>query len=438
MKKLPRIYTCTVFILIACFLFLLSGCGGEKPDAAATPAPSQSVSDPTPPSPAATPDDSAASNGNGSAMHAPTPPEGDPVHVSSAEELLEAIAPNTAIVVEPGYYNLSEFLEDTWLYESEQWNAGHPHVQLRACHDGAEAVICRVDGLSIRGDAVQLTEIVVEPRYAQVLNFEECSYISLSNLTMGHTETGDCSGNVLDFNSCRNIQLNQMDLYGCGVYGIACHSGTGELYAYDSTIRDCAFGALDIHDGNGHFEFHNCKLTGSDAFDNYEHSPHSELAFYACEFGDNETSYYMFLEEIYTEDCIWSENYTYPEYGYDVPVVFEPETMENVFVDKAFLDETYWYGYAMVNPESGETVMLPYAEDDGTYLHVNMDLYGDGTGWIETADMFEDFTWTVDEDSLVTITLADGRNYYLSSYTMGGESYVWLLLELEECMVWLY
>ena len=27
-------------------------------------------------------------------------------------------------------------------------------------------------------------------------------------------------------------------------------------------------------------------------------------------------------------------------------------------------------------------------------------------------------------------TLEDGRNYYASAWTMGGESYIWLLLEL--------
>ena len=48
-----------------------------------------------------------------------------------------------------------------------------------------------------------------------------------------------------------------------------------------------------------------------------------------------------------------------------------------------------------------------------------------------------DGTWTCDEDSVICITLEDGRNYYASAWTMGGEGYVWLLLELEECMVWL-
>ena len=238
------------------------------------------------------------------------------ITVNSAEELLEAIGPDVTVVLESGYYNLSEYIEDVWAKEGEDWNRNHPYVQLQECFDGVEAVIRRADGLCIYGNDEHLTEIVTDPRHGRVMCFEECSDLSLFALTMGHTETGDCSGNVVDFYGCQNIMLSAMDIYGCGAFGIGCYEGTGELYVYNSTIRDCAYGALDIWDGTGRFDFYNCTLTGSDAYDQYEKTPDSELAFYGCVFGDNETSYYMFREDIYTQDCVWSENYSYPEYGY--------------------------------------------------------------------------------------------------------------------------
>jgi hypothetical protein len=117
--------------------------------------------------------------------------------------------------------------------------------------------------------------------------------------------------------------------------------------------------------------------------------------------------------------------------------VFDPDTMESAVVDEAFLRETFWAGHAMVNPESGETVMIPYQEPDGTYVHVSLELNAGGASYFETASEYSDGTWTCDEDSVICITLEDGRNYYASAWTMGGESYIWLLLELEECMVWL-
>ena len=430
MRRKHRLSAYIMLLLAALLLSVLAGCGGggSNPSGTDTPAISDTGSDETPP-----PEDSGDES-----QHDPAPPEGDVVTVGSVEELLEAIGPHTGILLKPGYYNLSEYIEDVWAQEGESWNERHPYVQLRECFDGVEVVIRRVDGLSIHGDNENLTEIVVEPRYAQVLNFEECHDLTLSGLTMGHTETGDCSGNVLDFYGCRNINLSAMDIYGCGVYGIGCYDGTGELYVYSSTIRDCAYGALEIFDGNGRFEFHNCMLTGSAAYDRYEPTPYSELAFYECVFGDNETSYYMFLEDIYTEDCIWSENYEYPEYGYEDWVEFDPDSAKNAAVDETFLSETIWAGYAMVNPESGETVMIPYEEPDGTYVHVSLELFGDGTGYFENTNEYSDVTWTCDEKYIIRITLEDGRNYYASVYTMGGEGHVWLLLELEECVVWLY
>lgn len=419
-----------ILLLVVLLLSALAGCGGSGGNSSGTDTPTQSDTGngETPPQ----------EDSGDEVQHDPTPPEGDTVTVGSVEELLEAIGPHTGILLKPGYYNMSEYIEYVWAKEGESWNERHPYVQLRDCYDGVEVVIRRVDGLSICGDNENLTEIVVEPRYAQVLNFEECHNLTLSGLTMGHTETGACSGDVLDFYNCRNINLSAMDIYGCGVYGIACYDGTGEMYVYSSTIRDCADGALNILNGNGRFEFHNCGLTGSSGYDRYEPTPYSELAFYECVFGDNETSYYMFLEDIYTEDCVWSENYTYPEYGYDDWAVFDPDTMESVDVDEAFLSETFWYGYAMVNPESGETVMIPYEESDGTYIHVSLELNAGGASYFETANEYSDGTWSYDrKDSLICITLEDGRNYYASAWTMGGESYIWLLLELEECMVWL-
>ena len=117
--------------------------------------------------------------------------------------------------------------------------------------------------------------------------------------------------------------------------------------------------------------------------------------------------------------------------------MFAPDTMKNAAVDEAFLSETFWYGYAMVNPESGETVMIPYEEEDGTYVHVSLELNAGGESYFETASEYCDGTWTCEDNYIIRVTLEDGRNYYASAYTMGGEGHVWLLLELEKCMVWL-
>ena len=434
MKRNRGLHLFAVLLAMTVLLSTLAGCGGGKNN------------------------NGGASSANTGGESLPTASQGDGqqassdeqvyiAHVSSTEELLEAIRPDVEIVLEPGYYNMSEYLEEVWATEGESWNERHPYVQLQECYDGVEVLIRRVDTMSIWGNNEDLTEIVVDPRYAAVLNFEECYDITLSGLTMGHTETGDCSGNVLNFYRCRDIQLSAMDLYGCGVYGLGCYDGTGELYVYSSTIRDCAYGSMEIYSGMGRFEFRNCSLTGSNAFSYYEPSDYSELAFYECVFGDKETSYFMFREDIIAEDCVWSDNYEYPEYGgedwgYDEWIVFEPETMQEIAIDEDFLNYSSWAGYAFVNPESGETTMLPYEAADGTYYHAALELYKDGTGYYEycdgITDEYGDFDWMMLDASQLLISLKDGRSYHATAYTMGGESYTWLLLSMDYNMVWLY
>ena len=71
------------------------------------------------------------------------------IHVSSTEEFLEAIAPGVTIFVEPGYYNMSEYLEEVSMRKDYDWDAEHPYVTLEYCYDGVEVVIKNADDLTI-------------------------------------------------------------------------------------------------------------------------------------------------------------------------------------------------------------------------------------------------------------------------------------------------
>ena len=160
------------------------------------------------------------------------------IEVESVKELLEAIKPGADITIKSGYYNLSEYIEEIWDGEGVKWNESHRYVKLMECYDGVEIVVERTDGISIRGGgAAADTEIVTDPRYAAVLNFSDCYNIKLSSLTMGHTEIGNCSGNVLNFTNCKNIELKNMDIYGCGVYGIGAYKGTNNMLVLSGYCR---------------------------------------------------------------------------------------------------------------------------------------------------------------------------------------------------------
>ncbi len=369
------------------------------------------------------------------------------IHVSSTEEFLEAIAPGVTIFVEPGYYNMSEYLQEVQMWKGYDWNAEHPYVKLEYCYDGVEVVIKNADDLTIMGDAESLaqTEIVVEPRYAAVLTFFNCCDLNLSFLTMGHTETGACSGNVLNFYGCKNITLSAMDLYGCGVYAIETGKGTGDLYVYNSTLRDCSDGTLFLIEGVGNFEFRDCILTGSYSGGYYGNSADSELHFYNCTFGEEETNTWLFWQDIYAVDCTWSEITQYPEYSAEeyyeeeeMPVL-DPENMREVELDEEMLSDSVWIGYASVNPESGEMVYFPYEMPDESFVTLRIGLNNDKTGWIKYGEQLYEVTWECD-DNMAYLQTTEGWNIYLTLYTDPEDEFAprWMLMEMNNELIWLY
>lgn len=119
MRRKHRLSAYIVLLLVVLLLSVLAGCdGGGKqntdgnPTGTETPAISDTGSDETTP-----PEDS-----GDEVQHDSAPPEGDTVTVGSIEELLEAIGPHTGILLKPGYYNMSEYIEYVWANEGESWN----------------------------------------------------------------------------------------------------------------------------------------------------------------------------------------------------------------------------------------------------------------------------------------------------------------------------
>ena len=136
------------------------------------------------------------------------------VAVRTTEELFEAIDFDTVIIVEPGYYNMSEWLEKVWAEEGEAWNVRHPYIRLQECYDGVEAVIHGVSGLTITGRTEDCadTELVIDPRHGDVLTFENSSAVTLAHLTAGHTDRGECSGSVFYLYDCDDFVFADLRL----------------------------------------------------------------------------------------------------------------------------------------------------------------------------------------------------------------------------------
>ena len=365
--------------------------------------------------------------------------ESEVIEVDSVKELFDSIKPDANIVIKAGYYNLSEYAETVWENEGESFNDSHPYMKIKKCFDGVEIVIERADGISIKGGGTAAdTEIVTQPRYAAVLNFSDCHDITLASLTMGHTDTGDCAGNVVNFTACDNINLSDMDIYGCGVYGIGAYEGTDKLFVYDSTVRDCFSGPLEITSCSGRFNFYDSVFNGNGRYSYIESNPDMKISFYRCEFGEKETEYFMFSKDVYTEDCSFSEDIeVYPEYGYDVELP-DFTNMKTVPFDAEVIAGTAWSGVYAVVPENEDSFYLPHIGDDGREITVSVKINDDGTGVMNYYGEIKSFKWQCDSKYSLRIEM---ENEFVSGmlYTenIEGENPLWLLLNIDETAIWM-
>jgi len=371
------------------------------------------------------------------------------VHVSNMEQMIENIAPDTQILLAPGRYNLSDTLTALYAREGGHFNESREFVRIDEEYDGLELVITGVSGLSIASESGSAadTEIVTDPRYADVLLFENCSDIGLMDLTMGHSDTGDCAGNVLSFSQCSDIVLSGLDLYGCGVYGI----GTGEcafLTCFDSTIRDCENGALALYYAQSRQMFLNCVMTGSGSggYFHADDSSNGEFCFYHCTFGEGESNSLAFNDRITTEDCSWSEITAHPDDSGESEedgtyFALDTTRLEVAEFDTQVLTAVGFYIlYEIVDRTSGEVSFE--TSDDVRFLTFEED--GRGCFWTDD-EKGRPFNYAMDGAYSCAISFDDGGKASFGLYAdQGGalpgseEGTVWLALYLEDEVLWCY
>ena len=160
------------------------------------------------------------------------------VHVSTVDEFLKALAPDTEIILDAEFYDLSTATG----YETKNGT----YYRWEEVFDGVQLTIQNVSNLTIRaeGDDVKAHTVSARPRYAHVINFENCSNIMVEGFTAGHTfEPGSCAGGVIGFNNCEDVLVNNCGLYGCGVVGIW-GANTKGVQVTNSDIYECSWGGV--------------------------------------------------------------------------------------------------------------------------------------------------------------------------------------------------
>ena len=181
------------------------------------------------------------------------------VTVSTVDEFLAAIAPDTEIVLEAGVYNL---------HESSGYGLETDNPYYRWVDDGYgyQLTIQNAENLIIQGSSKENTEIITTPRYADVLAFENCSNVTLTGLTAGHTDGAECSGGVIYLQKCRNMELHSLGLYGCGTTGVHMDS-CADVAILGCEIYDCSSNGVQA-DRTDSLLVENCTIhdLGAEAF----------------------------------------------------------------------------------------------------------------------------------------------------------------------------
>lgn len=193
------------------------------------------------------------------------------VHVKTADEFLAALAPDTEIILDAELIDLSTATG----YGTKSSDYYYWYDEF----DGPALYITGLSDLTIRGGGENHDANVISaaPRYANVLNFENCSNIMVTGFTAGHAEEpGYCLGGVLRFVNSQDILVQDCGLFGCGTLGVIGDSSKN-MQIVGNDIYDCSVGGVEVS---------NCENVNIDGntFRNLgtEEYPGLEIRVYGC------------------------------------------------------------------------------------------------------------------------------------------------------------
>lgn len=203
---------------------------------------------------------------------APDRPQPKVVKVSTVNQFVEAIKPNTIVQLAPGTYDVSRVARKKRTYVVYEESYGDTVGSL---------AIRNVRNLTIAGPAGQAVKIITPERYSTVLTLRNCRNLKIEGIRIGHSpDPGHCTGGVVQLENVRGITLTRCELFGCGTEGLNM-ADVSEATFRNTTIRDCTYGILTLRRGS-EVTFLNCRFAGNKEFHGMHIHDSEAVTFRGC------------------------------------------------------------------------------------------------------------------------------------------------------------
>jgi hypothetical protein len=228
------------------------------------------------------------------------------IRVRTAEQFLNALGSHRNVLVAADTeINLTPLLNDQSIFRTKYrvWTSdisggmadGREVVASEEVTDGRQLTLVNFEQLNIVGE--RNSRIVVEPRYAFCLRFVDCKQCEVRNLTIGHTEDGNCTGGVIGDLRGWRIYVVNCDLYGCGAYGLELErSNSFELR--NSNIHNCTYGIMTLSNVTSMTASH-CNFFNNREYSLIGSGNSAGVVFDDCWFFNNEGTLFSFDSEFY-------------------------------------------------------------------------------------------------------------------------------------------
>jgi hypothetical protein len=292
-------------------------------------------------------------------------------------------------------------------------------------------------GITSRSGKAEGTTLVVEPRYADVFTGYS-SGMGLRGLTIGHTETGECSGGVVRVTEGGSAVIADCDLYGCGTVGINADSAY-DLSVLNTRIHDCTDVSLDLYNVQENAVFCGCELDGGGMW--IGSCEDAYVAFFNNKLGANESSALYFRDEIEKENNEWDEivnDMAYPDVdpGMDFRYYLTSQEVGAGDIPGA------WYAVWYTDYSEDIDVQMPYYDSEADELfQLTLFLYSDGSGQLVGMgdDETLEFKWKI-EDPYNVMLMSDPQTSLGSITGFADETLdepeLYLLLYLDGAQIW--